>query len=368
MPSTDFRTLRVDQIGSLIRPQYLKDAYARLLAGEATEQDWTAAQERAIREVVAAQERLRYPVISDGEFRRTNFQDAFKASVDGFVANPDVMRGAPGFKQGSFGKAVAKLTLRRNMPLEEWRSAQALTSTPVKPTVVSPAHTAFRVEVDPASGYAGVDEYLADVTAIQAQVIEQLVDAGCGYFQVDAPGYCEQYVDERRLAEKRAAGIDVAACIRRDLAADNAAIAGVAGRAVTGIHFCRGNFPPGSPMLASGGYEAIAEQAFNTLNHDRFLLEYDNERSGGFEPLRFVPKGKVVVLGLITTKVPELESPDQLKRRIDEAARYLPLEQLALSPQCGFSTAIGMRGDRMTEDQQWRKLELVQRVAAEVWG
>ncbi|MBV9120523.1 MAG: hypothetical protein JOZ39_07425, partial [Chloroflexi bacterium] len=205
------------------------------------------------------------------------------------------------------------------------------------------------------------------VADIQRQVVKGLAEAGCPYLQVDAPGYTEQYVDPRRLEEKRAAGIDVPARVTRDLAADNTAVRD-RGDMIVGIHFCRGNFPPGSPLLASGSYEAIAEEAFNTLTHDRFLLEYDNERSGGFEPLRFVPKNKVVVLGLITTKIPDMETPEQVKRRIDEASKYLPLDQLALSPQCGFSTAMGLRGDRMTEDDQWRKLELVQQVARDVWG
>jgi 5-methyltetrahydropteroyltriglutamate--homocysteine methyltransferase len=161
----------------------------------------------------------------------------------------------------------------------------------------------------------------------------------------------------------RAAGVDPAARMERSMMADNAIIGGV--RGVTfGIHLCRGNVR--SMWHREGAYDAIAERLFNTLKHERFLLEYDTERAGGFEPLRFVPRHKVVVLGLVSTKVPELENPDALKRRIDEAARYLPLEQLALSPQCGFSSNIV--GNLLTEDDQWRKFDLIREVAADIWG
>jgi len=189
-----------------------------------------------------------------------------------------------------------------------------------------------------------------------------LADAGCLYIQIDAPSYTS-YVDAQSLEQMRAAGMDPVAKMERSMMADNAIIGGVNG-VTFGIHLCRGNVR--SMWHREGSYDAIAERLFNALKHERFLLEYDTERAGGFEPLRFVPKNKTAVLGLVSTKVPALESPDELKRKIDEASRYLPLEQLALSPQCGFSSNIV--GNLLSEDDQWRKFDLIRQVAADVWG
>jgi len=200
------------------------------------------------------------------------------------------------------------------------------------------------------------------VIAIERDIVKQLAEAGCPYIQHDAPSYTA-YVDAKSLERMRGMGIDPMRQMIHSIDADNAVIDGI--RGVTfGIHLCRGNVR--SMWHREGGYDAIAEKLFNSLHHDRFLLEYDTERAGSFEPLRFVPKDKVIVLGLVSSKVPELESADALKRRIDEASRYVPLEQLALSPQCGFSSNIV--GNLITEDDQWRKLELIQQVAADVWG
>jgi 5-methyltetrahydropteroyltriglutamate--homocysteine methyltransferase len=182
--------------------------------------------------------------------------------------------------------------------------------------------------------------------------------------QIDAPGYTN-YLDPAFMEPLRARGEDPITNFERSLSADNAVIADFPDTQF-GIHLCRGNRPGG--YRRSGGYDAIAERLFNALNHDRFLLEYDTERAGGFEPLRFVPRGKVVVLGLVSTKVSQLETAEYLTRRIMEASKYLPLEQLALSPQCGFGGGDPARREGLSEDEQWRKLELVQRVAAEVWG
>jgi 5-methyltetrahydropteroyltriglutamate--homocysteine methyltransferase len=165
----------------------------------------------------------------------------------------------------------------------------------------------------------------------------------------------------------RSRGEDPAENMARGMAADNAIIAGFPD-ATFGIHLCRGNVGADQPPPRSGHYDGIAERLFNTLNHDRFLLEYDTERAGTFAPLRFVPKGRIVVLGLVSTRVGKLETSDELKRRIDEATQYIPLEQLALSPQCGFSSRIGFGASRLTHDEQWRKLDLIAKVAAEVWG
>jgi 5-methyltetrahydropteroyltriglutamate--homocysteine methyltransferase len=189
-----------------------------------------------------------------------------------------------------------------------------------------------------------------------------VVDAGCPYVHIDAPSYTA-YVDGPSRAQMTARGEDPDESFARGLRADNAVIAGFPG-VTTAIHLCRGN--ESSRWHREGTYDAIAERLFNELHHDRFLLEYDTERAGGFEPLRFVPKGKIVVLGLISTKVPETPNVDDLQRRIDEAARYLPLEQLAISPQCGFASSVV--GNLISEDDQRRKLAAVVETARRVWG
>jgi 5-methyltetrahydropteroyltriglutamate--homocysteine methyltransferase len=193
-------------------------------------------------------------------------------------------------------------------------------------------------------------------------MIAEVVAEGCRYVQVDAPGYTA-YVDEPSLAAMRERGEDPSRNFERSLIADAALLEGF-DEITFGIHLCRGN--QNSMWHREGHYDAIAERLFNTLPHQRFLLEYDSPRAGTFAPLRYVPKGKVCVLGLVSTKIPELETIDDLRRRIDEAARYLPLEQLALSPQCGFASDVV--GNRITEDDQKRKLELVVQTARMVWG
>ena len=202
----------------------------------------------------------------------------------------------------------------------------------------------------------GVAADLGDVAAIQRQMVLELAEAGCPYVQLDEPGYTA-YVDGPSLEKMRARGEDPDANLARSIAASNAVLAGLEG-VTTAVHICRGNQTGG--WHREGSYDAIAERLFGGLNCRRFLLEYDSERAGGFEPLRFVPKDKIVVLGLITTKLPELESVDALVRRIEEASRYLPVEQLALSPQCGFG--------HFPEDVQWRKIDRMLETAARVWG
>ena len=193
-------------------------------------------------------------------------------------------------------------------------------------------------------------------------MIGQLAEAGCRYVGIDGPGYTA-YVDADSLAAMRARGEDPAVNMARSIKADNAIIADFP-QIAFGIHICRGNRQ--SMWHREGAYDAIAETLFNGLDHSRLLLEYDTERAGGFEPLRFVPKGKIAVLGLITTKVGRVESVDELRRRIDEAARYLPLDQLAISPQCGFASSI--RGNLLSEDEQFRKFDVMLETAAQVWG
>jgi 5-methyltetrahydropteroyltriglutamate--homocysteine methyltransferase len=206
-----------------------------------------------------------------------------------------------------------------------------------------------------------MDEFIADVVAIERDMIAGAVDAGCRYIHIDAPGYTA-YVDEPSLAQMRARGEDPVENFSRSLKADAAVIADFPG-VTFGIHLCRGN--QRSMWHREGTYDAIAERLFTELPHDRFLLEYDSPRAGNFAPLRFVPKSKVVVLGLVSTKVPALEGVDELRRRIDEASKYLPLDQLALSPQCGFASDVV--GNLISADDQRRKLDRVVETARRVW-
>jgi 5-methyltetrahydropteroyltriglutamate--homocysteine methyltransferase len=211
--------------------------------------------------------------------------------------------------------------------------------------------------------YADADAFLADVVRIQSEMVSQLVAGGCGYVQLDEPSYTG-YVDPATLERMRAKGEDPMRNLERAIAADNAVIRASRGKATFGVHVCRGN--RASMWHREGTYDAIAERLLNGLEFDRLLLEYDTERAGTFEPLRFVPKGKTIVLGLITTKTGRVETVDELTRRIEEASRYVPLDQLALSPQCGFASGIG--GNLLTEDEQWRKLDVMLETARKVWG
>jgi 5-methyltetrahydropteroyltriglutamate--homocysteine methyltransferase len=375
-------TLRVDQVGSLLRPASLKGAFTRHGRGEIDDAALRAAQDAAVRAAIARQEAIGLPILTDGELRRLNFQDSFGSSVSGFAATENtvafseqrVAGGAPGqrWDPGYHGAGPAvlhrrpvqdRLRLVQNVPLAEYHFASALTSRPVKTTLIGPDRIIQRYDAAGSRAvYPELDAFVADLVAIQRQMIRELADAGCPYVQIDAPGYTA-YVDAPSLGQMRERGEDPDANLARSMAADNAVIAAFP-ELVFGIHLCRGN--QAGMWHREGTYDAIAERLFTTLGHQRLLLEYDTERAGDFAPLRFVPKDKIVVLGLVSTKTAQLETADDLKRRIAEASRYLPLEQLALSPQCGFASDIV--GNPLTEDDQWRKLERVQQVASEVWG
>src|SRR5262245_50876003 len=235
---------------------------------------------------------------------------------------------------------------------------------PVKVSLIGPDRISQRFDHQASAAvYRDMDDFLADVVAIERTIVRSLVEAGCRYIHIDAPGFTA-YVDPPSIAQMRARGEDPEENFVRSLKAEAAVVAGLGEGVTTGIHLCRGN--QRSMWHREGSYDAIAERLFNELPHDRFLLEYDSPRAGSFAPLRFVPKGRVVVLGLISTKVPNLETVDDLKRRIDEAARVLSLDQLALSPQCGFASDVV--GNLLSEDDQKRKLELVVETARQVWG
>lgn len=383
--------LRADHIGSLSRPQPLLGIQARADRGEASDDEVRRAEDAAIREAVASQEGIGFPIVNDGEFRRRNFQDSFGASVSGYeesagadVYNRQHREGMESRGRVASGLAIpgppvltrravtTRLSVTRNLPLEEYRFVAELTKVPAKVTIIGPDRVTQRFDWQRSMGvYDGLDDFEAQVASLQHDMIGELVDAGCTYVQIDAPGYTA-YLDQPSLAQMRSRGEDPDENLERSIAADNAVIEGFDG-VTFGIHLCRGNERTIDPTTGKivpqwhreGPYDAIAERLFTGLKHKRLLLEYDSDRAGGFEPLRFVPKDKVVVLGLVTTKSTEVEEVDWLLRRIEVASRFMPVEQLALSPQCGFASGAGLT---VPADVQWRKLERVLEVSRRVWG
>ena len=380
---TDLAIIRTDVVGSLLRPAFLKQARERWDEGKIGEEELRRVEDEAVRRAVALQEKVGLEIITDGEMRRLNFQDSFGASVTGFDAGrADIkfyqtrVEGAEPLRRWEFSEGeakatavaqrrpvVEKLSLARNVPLEEYIFVSRVARAPAKVTLIGPDRIAQRFDRKASTAvYPTIDDFVADVVRIQREMIRTLVEAGCRYVQIDAPGYTA-YVDAPSLQAMHQRGENPMENFARSLNADNEVIRGFDG-VTFGIHICRGN--QRSMWHREGSYDPIAEKLLNELNHDRILLEYDSPRAGGFEPLRFVPKGKIVVLGLVSTKIPQLETVDDLKRRIDEASRYLPLEQLAVSPQCGFASDV--IGNLISEDDQKRKLEVVVETARQVWG
>jgi 5-methyltetrahydropteroyltriglutamate--homocysteine methyltransferase len=377
--SLQLQSTRVDLVGSMLRPQELKEAFAKYGEGQLNEADLKTAQDNAIRDLVAKQVTHNLPIVVDGEFRRTSFMESFAvvAGVEEWQAGVKTYHrilardddGKDGSHKGTDPillnrkRVTSHLKLLRNSLLDDYRFTQSLTDQPVKVTLISADRISQCYDNEASREiYATTEAFLADVVAVERQMIAQLGDAGCLYVGIDGPGYTA-YVDPDSLAAMRSRGEDPERNLQRSIDADNAVIEGFPGMTF-GIHICRGNRQ--SMWHRQGHYDAIAEKLFCGLRHQRLLLEYDTERAGTFEPLRFVPKDKIAVLGLITTKVSRVESVDELRRRIDAAARYLPLEQLAISPQCGFASSI--RGNLLSEDDQFRKLEVMLETAAKVWG
>jgi len=376
--------IRNDVVGSLLRPAKLKEARARYDQGLISIEQFRSLEDQSVRDAVALQEGLGLAVITDGEYRRLNFQDSFGESVSGYDAGRPTLEfyekrvegGSPlqrweipdqgehkGTAVSQRRPAAEKIRLARNVPAEEFEFLHQTARKPAKVALIGPDRVAQRFDWQNSKAvYSGLDEFVADVVQIEREIIRGLIDAGCHYVQIDAPGYTA-YVDAPSLEAMRSRGEDPQENFNRSLQADNAVLEGF-DDVTFGIHLCRGN--QRSMWHREGTYDEIAERLLNELKHDRFLFEYDTPRAGGFEPLRFLPKGKIMVLGLVSTKVPRLETVDELKRRIDEAAQYVPLEQLAISPQCGFSSDVV--GNLINEDDQKRKLEVVVETARQVWG
>jgi methionine synthase II (cobalamin-independent) len=357
---------RSDVVGSLLRPPFLVQAREAVAAGRLTPAEFKRVEDRAVDEAVRLQEEVGLDVVTDGELRRYAFFGHLVEALEGFdklggwaIPFHDEQGGELVFKRPV---VVDRLRWRRGICGEEFAYLRARTTTSAKVTLISAQQAAAYYDPRKSAGaYPTRDAYLADVVDVTRREIEELVRLGCTYVQIDAPQYAA-LLDPALREGYRQRGSDPDRLIDACIEMDNAAIGRHPG-VTFGLHICRGNNQ--SMFYASGGYEPIA-RVFSRSRFQRFLLEYDDERSGGFEPLRAMPEDREVVLGLVTTKKPRLESVDELKRRIDEAAKIVPLDRLALSPQCGFAST--MEGNRITAEAQREKLHRVVETARAVWG
>ncbi len=359
---------RADHVGSLLRPAELKAAREKHERGEITPDGLRVIEDRAIEDVIRKQESIGLKSITDGEFRRAFWNYDFLGKLDGVEAylgerkikfqgvNPKPM----------MLRVTGKLGAYTPHPMvEHFRFVAEKTKEPAKMTIPSPSSLHFRYGRDavPEAIYPNMDDFYRDLGESYNKAVHAFADAGCRYLQLDEVNFtylCDPAL--RQQVTARGDDPEKLPMIYADML--NASIAGIPDDMTITMHLCRGNFR--STFVASGGYEPVAEVLFNSINVHGYFMEYDSDRAGGFEPLRFVPKGKTVVLGLVTSKTGTLESRDELMRRIDEAAKFIDINQLALSPQCGFAST--EEGNVLTEDEQWAKLARVVEVADEVWG
>jgi 5-methyltetrahydropteroyltriglutamate--homocysteine methyltransferase len=359
---------RADHVGSLLRPQALKEARSRREKGEISVEQLKEIEDREIEKAIRRQEDVGLRSITDGEFRRAFWNYDFLGEMDGVEAylgerkiqfkghNPRPMMLRVTGKLGTFSG---------HPMLDHFRFVKDHTKQTAKMTIPSPSSLHFRYGRDavPESIYPDMRDFYRDLGEGYAKAVKAFADAGCRYLQLDEVNFT-YLCDPNLRAQVTARGDDPAQLPHIYAGMLNKAMSLIPDDMTITMHLCRGNFQ--STFVASGGYEPVAEVLFNETNVHGYFMEYDSERAGGFEPLRFVPKGKMVVLGLVTSKSGELESKDTLKRRIDEAAKFVSLDQLYLSPQCGFAST--EEGNLLTEEQQWAKLRLIVEVADEVWG
>jgi 5-methyltetrahydropteroyltriglutamate--homocysteine methyltransferase len=372
MDNRQIPPLRADHVGSLLRPPRLLEARAAHAAGTLDDAGLRAVENECVTEAVREQEAVGLRSATDGEFRRTSWHMDFIYQLGGVHRTDEQLEVHFHNRQGDLDFTAAGLTIDEPISLQHtiFQDAftylrQQTTSAVPKLTIPSPSMVHYRggaasIHRDV---YPDLEQFWHDLSATYAEQLRRVADLGCTYLQLDDTSLA--YLNDPHERERMAAqGEDAEHQHERYIRTINAAISGrPAGLHVT-THLCRGNYR--SSWAAEGGYDFVAEALFGELDVDGFFLEYDDERSGGFEPLRFVPPGKQVVLGLVTTKRPELESKDELKRRIEQASRYVPLEQLCLSPQCGFSSTV--EGNELTHEEQLAKLRLVVETAQEVWG
>jgi 5-methyltetrahydropteroyltriglutamate--homocysteine methyltransferase len=363
---------RADHVGSLLRPPALLAAREQFAAGTLDADGLRAAEDAAIRDVVAMQEEIGLQSATDGEFRRTSWHMDFIYQLGGITKTDEKIHVRMHNEQGDTEFTSAGLAVREKVRLDEPIFADAfrflageVQAAAPKLTIPSPSMVHYRggtAAID-RGVYPDVEEFWADLSAAYAHQVGAMYDLGCRYLQLDDTSLA--YLnDPAQRAQQATKGEDAEHAHLRYIRQINAAIRDRPAEMRITTHMCRGNFR--SSWAAEGGYDFVAEALFGELEVDGFFCEFDDERSGGFAPLRFVPPGKQVVLGLVTTKRGELEDPDVLKRRIDEASKYVPLDQLCLSPQCGFSSTV--EGNAITLKEQVAKLRLIVQVAEEVWG
>ncbi len=360
---------RADHVGSLLRPVRLRDARTAHAAGTLPADALRAVEDDCIAAAVAKQEAIGLRAATDGEYRRAYWHYDFVAKLEGaelYVPEHRVeFKG--GVLLGHRLRVNGRIAWKQPAFVADYGfTASKVTTAVAKQTIPSPSVLHFRggrSSID-RGVYPDIGDFFTDLGTAYHDAVQAFAAAGCRYLQLDEVNLA-YLCDPEQIAELKARGDYVDGLVNIYATLINRAIAGRPADMAVSMHLCRGNFR--STFVASGGYEPVAETLFNRINVDAYFMEWDNERAGGFEPLRFVPKGdKLVVLGLVTSKTGQLESKDDIKRRIDAAAKFMPLEQLALSPQCGFAST--EEGNLLTEDEQWRKLELVVEVAREVWG
>ncbi len=359
---------RADHVGSLLRSAALKAARGKRERGEISSAELAAVEDREIEKIIRKQEDVGLRSVTDGEFRRAFWNYDFLGKLNGVEA----YLGERKIKfQGRQPKpmmlrVIGKLGAHRAHPMiEHFKFVAAHAKATPKMTIPSPSSLHFRYGRDavPASIYPAMDDFYRDLGESYRAVVRAFADAGCRYLQLDEVNFA-YLCDPKLRAFVAERGDDPRTLPHIYARMINAAIADVPADMTKAMHLCRGNFQ--SSFVASGGYEPVAEILFNEIDIDAYFMEYDSDRAGGFEPLRFVPKDKMVVLGLVTSKSGTLESKDAIKRRIDEAAKFVELEQLCLSPQCGFASS--EEGNILAEDEQWAKLRRIVEVADEVWG
>ena len=360
---------RAENVGSFLRPPDLLQARLARGSGQLTLDRLRAAEDRAILEVFEGQRKVGMPIFTDGELRRGSWLTDMADAVEGFVQDKVMLewKGPGGGVEGSTAQVVGgKLRKIRKMTAHELPLLKKSVPGPFKITLPSPSNfmvASYKHGITDRF-YPSYDDLLRELVEFTRDEIRWLVSEGVTYIQFDAP-YYSHYLDPAQRQGMQSLGLDPDEQFEKSIAVDNAALEDAPrGQVRRAVHICRGNSR--SRWYTAGGYDAIAEKLFGSLDVDAFLLEYDSARAGSFEPLLLVPHGKTVVLGLVTTKRPELESQDDLRRRIDEAARYVPLENLAISTQCGFASVAA--GNLLSSDDQWRKLALVVDTAHKVWG
>lgn len=360
---------RADHVGSLLRPKDLQAARAAWKAGAMTREDLRGVEDRCIAAAIAKQEETGLRAATDGEYRRAYWHYDFVSGLDGVeLYEPEQkIQFAGGIPLTHMLRVNGKIGFGKPIMVDDYKYvASHVNGTVAKQTIPSPSVVHFRGgrnAIDQ-TAYPALDAFFADLGEAYHQAVGAFAAAGCRYLQIDEVNIA-YLCDPQQIAALKARGEHVENLLTTYGTMLNRAIEGRPADMTVSMHLCRGNFR--SSFVATGGYEPVAEVLFNQIGADAYFMEYDTDRAGGFEPLRFVPRGKkIVVLGLVTSKTGALETKDDLKRRIDAAAKYLPLEQLALSPQCGFAST--EEGNTLTEDEQWAKLRLCVEVAREVWG